>query len=151
FEAATRASAFARGVGLPGRVWASGTAAWIDDVLRDANFPRAQAAARDGLHGAFGFPVALGGKTPGVMEFFSRDVRVPDADVLRTPAAAGTQIGQFLERKQGEEGWRHSEERNRRQLVELETLYQTAPVGLALLDTDLRYLRINEALAAING
>ncbi|MEZ5582574.1 MAG: CheR family methyltransferase [Candidatus Competibacteraceae bacterium] len=44
-----------------------------------------------------------------------------------------------------------SEERYRRQYAELETLYHTAPVGLALFDTELRYLRINERLADING
>ncbi|MEL7279161.1 MAG: chemotaxis protein CheB [Pseudomonadota bacterium] len=38
-----------------------------------------------------------------------------------------------------------------RQLSELETLYDTTPVGLALLDRDLRYIRINERLAEIDG
>lgn len=36
-------------------------------------------------------------------------------------------------------------------LAELETIYQTAPVGLAMLDRELRYLRCNERLAEING
>jgi two-component system CheB/CheR fusion protein len=44
-----------------------------------------------------------------------------------------------------------SEERYQRQLLELEILYHTAPVGLALFDAELRYLRINERLAEING
>lgn len=35
--------------------------------------------------------------------------------------------------------------------AELETLYHTAPIGLCLQDRELRYLRINETLAAING
>jgi PAS domain S-box-containing protein len=34
---------------------------------------------------------------------------------------------------------------------ELESIYQTAPIGLAVLDTDLRFIRINERLAEING
>src|SRR5881409_2462685 len=38
-----------------------------------------------------------------------------------------------------------------RQFAELENIYRTAPVGLLFLDTDLRYVRINERLAAING
>ena len=35
--------------------------------------------------------------------------------------------------------------------MELELIYRTAPVGLAFVDTELRYVRINEHLAAING
>ncbi|MFH5804227.1 CheR family methyltransferase [Alienimonas sp. DA493] len=34
---------------------------------------------------------------------------------------------------------------------EIESIYQHAPVGLAALNRDLRYLRINDALAQING
>jgi PAS domain S-box-containing protein len=37
------------------------------------------------------------------------------------------------------------------QFAVLELLYRTVPVGLAFLDTSLRYQRINELLAAING
>lgn len=35
--------------------------------------------------------------------------------------------------------------------AELQTIYESAPVGLALLDHELRYIRVNAALAAING
>src|SRR5262245_39415285 len=53
----SRHTAFAPGVGLPGRVWASGRPAWIPDVVVDTNFPRAAAADRVGLHAAFGLPI----------------------------------------------------------------------------------------------
>jgi PAS domain S-box-containing protein len=33
----------------------------------------------------------------------------------------------------------------------LDVVFEHAPVGLALLDTDLRYVRVNDRLAAING
>ena len=36
-------------------------------------------------------------------------------------------------------------------LDELESIYATIPVGLCVLDTELRYVRINERLAEING
>ena len=39
----------------------------------------------------------------------------------------------------------------RDQLAEIEAVYGTAPVGLAYMDRDLRYRRVNERLAEING
>jgi len=44
-----------------------------------------------------------------------------------------------------------SEQEAREQLSEIESIYQTAPVGLCVLDRDLRFLRVNEKLAEING
>ena len=52
---------------------------------------------------------------------------------------------------QTEEALHQSEQRSHRQLLELETLYRTAPIGLALVDCDLRFLRINEKLVEIDG
>ncbi len=37
------------------------------------------------------------------------------------------------------------------QLTEIETIYRSAPIGLNVLDPDLRFVRINERLAEING
>ena len=69
FDSASCAATFPRGDGLPGRVWASGHPAWIPDVTKDANFPRAPVATREGLHAAFGFPVLLRGEVQGVLSF----------------------------------------------------------------------------------
>ncbi len=98
FEAVTRTSTFSRGIGLPGRVWASGTPAHIPDVTRDPNFPRASIAAREGLHGAFAFPILLDREVLGVIEFFSRDVWQADPNLLDMMATIGSQIGQFTKR-----------------------------------------------------
>ena len=98
FEAVSRTTAFERGRGLPGRVWASGQPAWIPDVVHDENFPRAATAAREGLHGAFGFPVVLRGEVLSVMEFFSPSIREPDAGMLAMLSTVGSQIGMFLDR-----------------------------------------------------
>jgi PAS domain S-box-containing protein len=38
-----------------------------------------------------------------------------------------------------------------KQLEEVERLYATAPVGLAFLDTELRFVRVSERLAQLNG
>lgn len=63
-------------------------------------------------------------------------------------------IGAFVditERKRGEQALRESEARNRREAAELALIYATAPVGLCVLDTELRYVRVNERLADMNG
>jgi len=63
-------------------------------------------------------------------------------------------VGAFLditERNCMEAELRDREATIRRQFVELEGIYATAPVGLCFQDTNLRYLRINERLAEING
>ena len=55
------------------------------------------------------------------------------------------------DRKQAEIALRESQIQLQRQLAEIETIYQSAPIGLAVLDTELRYIRINQRLAEING
>jgi PAS domain S-box-containing protein len=103
FQAISRKVRFTPGVGLPGRVWAHGKPAWIPDVVRDPNFPRAAAAARDGLHAAVGFPVLHKGEVFAVMEFFSREIREPDEELVTLLATIGTQIGMFVDRRRAEE------------------------------------------------
>lgn len=57
----------------------------------------------------------------------------------------------ITDRKRMEAALRRSEAEVRRQHDELDWVYQNAPIGLCLLDRDLRYLRINRQLAEMNG
>lgn len=63
-------------------------------------------------------------------------------------------VGAFLditERNRMEAILRNREATIRQQLAELESIYATAPVGLCFQDRNLRYVRINDRLAEING
>jgi PAS domain S-box-containing protein len=106
FSAVTRFLTFERGIGLPGRVWESADSLWIEDVVRDTNFPRAPIAAKEGVHSAFGFPILLGDEVLGVLEFFSQQIRQPDTKLLNLLSAIGSQIGQFIERTEAESALR---------------------------------------------
>jgi serine phosphatase RsbU (regulator of sigma subunit) len=97
-----RRQTFPPGVGLPGRIWSSGSPAWIADVTKDAPCPGAPVAAPEGPHGAFGCPIWLGREMLGVLGFFSHEVREPDNDLLAMMATIGVQIGQFMQRREAE-------------------------------------------------
>ena len=113
FAELTRRYAFPRGIGLPGRVWASAEPYWIPDVAHDTNFPHASIAVREDLHGAFAFPILVATEPLGVLEFFSHEIRQPDEALLSMANAVGSQIGQVMERRRAEEELRSGEERLR--------------------------------------
>ena len=94
---------FNAGEGLPGRVIASGKPAWIIDVTKDSNFPRANLAKNIGVKAGFAFPILIGDEIVGVMEFFSSEAVEPDGKLLEIMAQVGTQLGRVLERKRAEE------------------------------------------------
>ena len=103
FAAASRSTTFTAGIGLPGRVWSAGQPAWIPDVVRDSNFPRSASTNRVGLHAAFGFPLLNDREVLTVMEFFSREIRQPDEDLLAMLATVGRQVGLFVDAKRAQE------------------------------------------------
>jgi PAS domain S-box-containing protein len=102
FVKASQRASFVRGEGLPGRVWASGEATWLENVGVDRNFPRAPAARQAGLHGAFAFPICIGEEVVGVLECFHQSVLPPDDDLLSAMSTVGNQLGQFVARKRVE-------------------------------------------------
>lgn len=106
FDRETKSRMFPAGVGLPGRVWSKAEPVWVEDVPREGNFPRAPIAAAAGLRSAFGFPILLKNEVLGVLEFFSPLIQKPDHRLLSMMGAIGSQIGQFIERLQAEEGLR---------------------------------------------
>ena len=109
FEAMTRRIAFRPGIGLPGRVWKSGSLAVTADLSQDSNFPRWQVAREEKLIGGYAFPIKSGPETIGVIEFFHRAAVKPDDDLLSMMTALGSQIGHILDRQRVEKALRDSE------------------------------------------
>lgn len=130
FETVSRQMSFRSGIGLPGRVMASGEPAWIADVLRDTNFPRLKTAAEVGFHAAFAFPIKSGGEVLGVAEFLNHRIQPPDSDLLQMVGTLGNQIGQFIERKRMEE--------ERARLLEAEQAARVREEFLALASHELK-------------
>src|SRR6266513_471573 len=103
FRAASEASHFRLGVGLPGRVWESKQPAWIEDVRDDPNFPRTATARNIGLKTAVGIPILSGDKVIAVIEFFMRESRSKSEQLVKVIAAIAAQLNLVMERKRAEE------------------------------------------------
>jgi PAS domain S-box-containing protein len=138
FDKLTRTSTFPMGVGLAGRIWASGEPVWIDNIVADESLPRSAAAGREGLRGAFGFPIKLGEEVLGVVDFFSAETRTPDDELLRLVASIGGQIGQFTERKRAEERLAELLDSERAARSEAERANRLKDEFLATLSHELR-------------
>ena len=106
FAALAPQAACASGIGVPGRVWASGAPAWAAGMGVATPGSRAALDTIIGLYGTIGIPIPIAGSVQGVMEFVRRDIRPPHADLVAALVAIGAQIGQFMERKRAEEALR---------------------------------------------
>ncbi len=144
FEALSARMALAPGEGLPGRVLVTGDPIWMVDAPAAGNFPRAEVARRDGLHAAFGFPLLSPKGVVGVMEFFARELREPDEQLLETMRGLGSQIGQFVARRHAEAAVRSSESR-------LRAMLETALDAVVTMDHTGRVVGWNHAAEATFG
>ncbi|MBW3630303.1 MAG: response regulator, partial [Gemmatimonadetes bacterium] len=102
FRAASESVRLEPGVGVPGRVLASGEAIWISEVSGHPDFTRARAAADCGLHTAAAIPVLVGEEIVAVLEFFAEVPLPPDQMLLEALTDVGTQIGRVVERVRSE-------------------------------------------------
>ena len=103
FITETTRMSFPLGEGLPGEVWAKKAPVWLPSTVRSDNFPRSRQAASAGLFTAIGFPIKISGEVIGVIEFFASDQTEPDRRMLDMLEVIGSEIGQFIQRKQIED------------------------------------------------
>lgn len=102
-DEATWRQAYARGRGLPGRIWEADAPLWVADSRREPTFVRGGAAATDGLTAMVGFPIHLDAEVIGVMEFSARRMEEPDPELLAVLDGIGGQISQFIGRRRAEQ------------------------------------------------
>jgi len=109
FEEASRRARFSPGVGVPGRIWAAGRARWLLELANDDNCPCGTAACKEGLCSGLGLPILHGTAVLGVLDFFCPSTAPPDPALVKSLESIGSQIGQFIVRRQAQEAIRKSE------------------------------------------
>ena len=144
FERLGRDLTFARGVGLPGRVWDTAEPEWIPDVGADDSSPRSRAAAQSGLHGALGVPILGSSGTLGMIEFFAADERDPDSELTELMLSLGRQVGERIERTHAVEEVAAREVRNR-------AIVESALDAMISMDHHGRVIEFNPAAQATFG
>jgi GAF domain-containing protein len=82
FAQVSRRTRLPAGAGVPGRVWVSGRATWIEDLLGDLNFPRLPAARKVRLVSAAAVPVMDGDEVVGVVAGYDTRLRRGDSRSL---------------------------------------------------------------------
>jgi diguanylate cyclase (GGDEF)-like protein len=93
----------ASGEGLLRRAFRTAKQVWIPDVSKDLHFVRRDLAAKAGFHAAFALPLVARGEVLGILEFFHREVREPDAAVIAIGESIAGEIAQYIVRSEAEE------------------------------------------------
>ncbi|MFP7721777.1 hybrid sensor histidine kinase/response regulator [Lysobacter sp. A3-1-A15] len=139
FVAATHSIQLPSGKGLPGTAWASGAPVWRRDVSVADNFPRAAMALLDGVRAGVACPVTLDREVIGAIEFYSQNIREPDADLVETLAIVSAQLGQAWQRQRTEIALRDAHQRKDEFLAMLahELRNPLAPISTALRILDM--------------
>lgn len=146
FELVSRELRFSRGEGFPGEVWAGPEPIWISEFGKDS-YPRSPIAARENLHSAFGFPIVLSKEVFGVIELFSAETKEADPATLDTLAAIGSQVGQFIERKNNEAERVMALARAHEARLEAEALTRQLSALQTVTDAALAHLSVEDVIS----
>jgi diguanylate cyclase (GGDEF)-like protein/PAS domain S-box-containing protein len=144
FVGNARLMSYQPGVGLIGKAWQGGEPLWTADSANDPRVAQPALAVASGLPGGYAFPVSFEGRICGVLAFASVTASAPGERLLQAMRVIGSQLGQFLTRKQAEAALSGSEARFRK-------TFELAAAGMAHVSLGGRYLRVNRKLAEILG
>lgn len=84
------------------RTYLSGKPLWVEKIAGEPGFADARLTAGAGVQGALGLPLLLGHKVLGVIEFLHCDALKPNDALLTTLYTIGSQVGQYVARKEAE-------------------------------------------------
>lgn len=96
-------------------------------------------------------PLIVDGQPIGFLTFAYREARHFDPDDRAFILALAVQTAQALERARLFEAEQRARARAERVATLLDTFIAAAPCGLAFLDEGLRFVKVNAAMAALNG
>ncbi|ABS28091.1 multi-sensor signal transduction histidine kinase [Anaeromyxobacter sp. Fw109-5] len=127
---------------------------WVEGAAQlSAQFPElprwAPHTAR--MHALVALPLKVGDRVLGVVNFGFDEPRVFDGEERELILAAAQQCAQALERARLLDAERQARVGEERARATLDAIFDYAPMGIGLIDRELRFVRVNPSLAEING
>ena len=107
FVQRSRNMVFESGVGMPGRVLATGRAEWLPLHPDMTGFLRRDIAIKAGLESACAFPIMVGSETVAILEFFATRAMIKSTELVDTMEQIGVQLGRVIERERSRVALRH--------------------------------------------
>jgi PAS domain S-box-containing protein len=124
FEVLTRSEVLPIGYGLPGRIFASQQTEWVKDI-NELSF-RVNAANKEKINTGLGIPVSFANKRLGIIEFFSKEKKEANQELIRLAESLSSQIASYVERQEAQKALVEREST-------LSTILNTAAEGIFAL------------------
>jgi diguanylate cyclase (GGDEF)-like protein/PAS domain S-box-containing protein len=137
-----RHSSYARGSGMPGRVWVSGEPSWQTDISGLDDFTCE--AIAEGLRTGYWAPLRAGDTVLGVLGLFRRDMRPADEHMLQALTTIIPGAAQLMNRKRVEEATAERAARH-------SWITQTTDQAIITIDGRGRMIELNPAVEEIFG
>jgi PAS domain S-box-containing protein len=152
---------FSPGNGLLGRVWKASQATWITDLAEEGGVSHGTAGDEstdhESIHGWFSFPAVAGDEVVGVVEFFSREARQLDSELVQMSTRLGRLFGRLLGGAEQEQQVEQEEGPGQEGAAKQDWFLDAAASAPPNADQPLlrelvaRVARVNEMLEAIVG
>ncbi|TFG48080.1 MAG: PAS domain S-box protein, partial [Candidatus Brocadiia bacterium] len=124
---------------------------FIAENIPETGDPRTDLVKSFGIKAYACHPFIAKGHVIGTLSFGTRTRTTFSKEDLSLMKVVADQLATALDRVRSEEALLESEEKLQSQYAEIESIYNTAVVGLCVFDKDLRYVRINQHMAEMNG
>ncbi|HEX5220064.1 MAG TPA: PAS domain S-box protein [Verrucomicrobiae bacterium] len=125
---------------------------WIADIeTGDVSDSLKEIVRREGIRALAFVPIVVNGKLIGKFMAYHNLPHALSREELNLALTIARQLGFAVERKRADERLAESERRAWQRFTELEAIYESTPLGMSTLDTQLRFRRVNERMARIDG